>query len=308
VEERREAGLKWQTAFLQVIAAVMTNGFDRLFGERLLSIRAVAGSITLSAASLFLLGSLGVVIVALGERPKMALLLSVFLGLGLGLFSVWLLVRGSFKAMVVFDATFVGLTIVLPIVSFLTLFHDEISIKNSEVIISPGAIRPRAMALGLSIGFAGSLLSDVVFVAVTRWALRRSVSSGSALRILGLIGLNMLLAVVLVLVPAVVANLLHGGSTTFDDDWWAGKLALSMGPMLMTTLNLFDALLALAVVALGAVMLIHRLIWPLIGRPLEVISSEHILLKRGTLFFGGLTLLGASWPLFGAWLKLLQGK
>src|SRR5262249_28085373 len=61
IEEKREAGLKWQTAFLQVVAAVVTRGFDRLFGHRLLSTRAVVASITLSQASslliLFLLAS-----------------------------------------------------------------------------------------------------------------------------------------------------------------------------------------------------------------------------------------------------------
>src|SRR5215813_10826675 len=59
VEERREAGLRWETAFLQVVAAVMAAGFSRLFGHRLLSLRAILASVTLSIASIFIVVGLG---------------------------------------------------------------------------------------------------------------------------------------------------------------------------------------------------------------------------------------------------------
>jgi hypothetical protein len=72
VEERREAGLRWQTAFLQVIVTVTATLFDRLFGPRLLSLRAVVTSVNLSLASIFAFLWLRVSDLAAGFDPALA--------------------------------------------------------------------------------------------------------------------------------------------------------------------------------------------------------------------------------------------
>src|SRR5262245_10525251 len=110
VEERREAGLKWQTAFLQVVATVVSSWFDRLFGDRLLSRRAVVASITLSLGSLYLLSGI-VTLLFLSSAQRAPLLLSTSIGESLlGLVALWLVMRGGIKAMIVFDITFIGIT------------------------------------------------------------------------------------------------------------------------------------------------------------------------------------------------------
>src|SRR5437870_3505577 len=44
VEEKREHGLRWQAAFLEVILSVSNRAFDRIFGPRLFSLQAAAAS------------------------------------------------------------------------------------------------------------------------------------------------------------------------------------------------------------------------------------------------------------------------
>jgi hypothetical protein len=46
--------MHWHTSFLQVVTTITANGFDRIFGPRLLSWEATATSISLTFASFYL--------------------------------------------------------------------------------------------------------------------------------------------------------------------------------------------------------------------------------------------------------------
>jgi hypothetical protein len=284
VEQKREAGLRWQAAFLQVVTTVMTRAFDRLFGATLLSRRAIVGSITLSLASMYLASGIGILILAwMGDRKAYDLFLAGA-SLVLGAVPLWLVLRGAVRAMVIFDTVLLSLLVVL-VVAFFAIGR----VGWDTVRVLPAFV----------IGLVAALILDVLFVAATRHLLRISQSMTSALRIAALIVLNVLSAVALVGGPAAVAMTLPLQERTLS----LGALAA----WFIALSKMIDGLIALSVVLLGAVMLAHRVIWPLIGRPLEVVSSERVLSKRWPLFFAGLSLLGVSWTPFGALLRLLQG-
>jgi hypothetical protein len=285
VEQRRETGVRQQTAFLQVVTTVMTRAFDRLFGATLLSRRAIVGSVTLSLASMYLASGIGIFILAwIGDRKAYDLFLAG-VSLLLGAVPLWLVLRGAVRAMVIFDTALLSLLVVL-VGAFFVIGR----VGWDMVRVLPAFV----------IGLAVALILDVLFVAATRRLLRMSQSMTSALRIAALIVVNVLAAVVLVGGPAAVAMALPLQERTLS----LGALAASF----IALSKAIDGLIALSVVVLGVVMLAHRVMWPLIGRPLEVISSERVLSKRWPLFFTGVSLLGVSWAPFGALLRLLQGR
>ena len=282
VEERREAGLKWQTAFLQVLVSVLAGGFVRLFGHRLLSLRAMAASILLTFASMFFIAA--GMYVYLGDPTSLPLriwsvdvFIKVLIAVPIGVLIVLMVVRGWIKLMLVS-------TILLLVLLFIV--DVRLSYGPQNILTFPI----------LWLALVGSFASDILFVAATRWMLAFSRSLTSATAIVGLILLNVAGAGTLILIPFEIGFR------------WGPRESVGQLARFIVMFNAFDGLVAVSTVALGLVMLAHRAIWPIIGRPLEVISSEHILLKRWPLFFTGVSLLGVSWTPFGAWLKLLQGK
>jgi hypothetical protein len=62
----------------------------------------------------------------------------------------------------------------------------------------------------------------------------------------------------------------------------------------IATTNIFDVALALLFVLLAAMLLIHRLLWPLLTRTLFRIQALGTIGRRGILVTVGLTLLGWS--------------
>jgi hypothetical protein len=62
----------------------------------------------------------------------------------------------------------------------------------------------------------------------------------------------------------------------------------------LAAMNLISFAAALVFVFIASMMLIHRIIWGIDGRPLEVLAAGHILLKRWPLFLAGVGALGAS--------------
>lgn len=235
VEERREAGLKWQTAFLQVVVTVIGNVFDRFFGDRLLSRRAAIVSVTLSLASMYLASGLFSLALVLAAGEPGELLWGVSVVFALGLLALWLVARGSLKAMIAFIATQIGYVI------YLGLQPRSASISENFVWFAPS----------VGIALLVSLLSDILFIAATRWILRISASSTSTTHISGLIIVNVLAAVTLVGVPLVGVPLFVVAVSS--EPLREGSVVLvRYVSWLIALCNVLDSVVALATVMLGA--------------------------------------------------------
>jgi hypothetical protein len=120
-----------------------------------------------------------------------------------------------------------------------------------------------------------------------------------------LVGINLVVALAASVAPILLGRLLlatHLGHPTLFSlvGGVTGLLLVAIG-----TLNAFDTIIASCVVLLAITLLIHRLVWPVMGNLIQVLADEHILLKRWPLFFTGVAVLGAAWPAFDVFVKLL---
>jgi len=84
-------------------------------------------------------------------------------------------------------------------------------------------------------------------------------------------------------------------------------ILLAPFPVMWSAMNLSNLVAAAVFLIIALAMLTHRVIWAVIGRPLEVVVAEHVLMKRGPLLFAGLAALGASWGGVAFIVKVLRG-
>ena len=276
IEGKRESGLHWQTAFLQVVTVVTTIGFDRVFGPRLLSWEAAGASIGLAMGSLFL----GLFAIYLHDFSDIVVdILALLFGClfaFVGLIRIFRpkLVRYQPQAALCLLFFFFLVAIVA---DHLTLKWHTVSYEEVRLMES------------ILVALSASLLTDVFFVSLMRLLLRYALT-GSGFVSLLIICTNLLVAGAVSIGPAYVA------STSDINSMGAFGMGFFQALALM---NVFDTLAAAVVVVLGVIMLLHRLIWPPISRLLQVMGDEHILLKRWPLFFGGVSVLAATWPPLG---------
>jgi hypothetical protein len=291
IEENRESGLRWQTAFMQVIAGLMTAGFDKLFGPRLLSLEAAGGSIAISMSFgclLYMVSPYGLVFAFLTGHTVLLFMV----------FAAFALVFG-FVGLIRFIRPRVAqwqfpLSLLVTIVLFLTVFGILIRWDWNRESISSVFIRFSSSQLivsqliVMSIALVASLLTDIFFIIFTRWCLRQATRSFALGGVL-LISANLVAALAASAVPIVLAERPGNamGNLTTDVLWYTAML------------NGFDTLVALAIALLAIVMLLHRLVWPPLSRLLQVVTDEHVLLKRWPLFFAGLGVLAVTWPALG---------
>jgi len=153
----------------------------------------------------------------------------------------------------------------------------------------PSSVRTRvdAAAMLAPLLLVG-LLSDLVTIAVTRWALRRCASTDRWIS-----GLLTLIGVV-VLGLSVSVGLVAAGWKTAKIGLEAHSELLHVGSLILISAcaNGFDLVLILLVGLNIALLLVHRLIWPLLIRPLE--RLYEVVPDRKVIVGVGLALLAAS--------------
>src|SRR5262249_20146680 len=152
--------------------------------------RAVLGSLTLSLASTGLsLGTLFTFVAMSHPHPSKPLWLIIPIYFVVGGWSLWIVARGRLWLMLASDLT----VLLVPLAMF--LFLGQPAWRTSI---------QRASAWGLYGALLLSLVSDIAFVAATRWLLRVTQSVKSAMVITSLILLNIAAAAILIGVPLVV--------------------------------------------------------------------------------------------------------
>ena len=277
------------TAFMAAVADFASRVFDRLFGKKLLSIRSVGVSACFSLASLGLVCSPGLKLFDMWYPD--------YLGVLYGPVIISLVIIGMLPAALGTRLPerrwFVGV-VLLCLVALAGMhavdWFDAHARVGRETLYN-------AVFLLVTVG------SDTLFIAVTRWLLRKATRFHSVAGILGAILANISLAGLLVFLPTFIAWKEFTGRVKLPD-----KLDISDAivqytwssnsrEIFLTTLsgsNVLDAVVACAFFILLLILLLHRLLWPIVKRPVYVLARLGILHRRALFLILGMFLMGAG--------------
>jgi hypothetical protein len=300
VDDRRRTSLPWAASFIQEVARLAGRCFDRILTKRLLSMRVVGVSILLSTASIFLFIALmpvvfhtapikryGDAIMLFFRLCLLALLPAISDSPSMPL-KPWFprVIRLWWWAIIIFGT--------LTIVDFL-LFTSGKGTAGASFASNA------AIFLPLLFGFGAAC--DVSYILFTRWTLRRIAVTNSTRAILLWIFLLLLfLAAIVVALPLVGVGIfthvpLIGGALLFS-----------------VIINSIDVVMSLAMLLIAVLLLAHRLIWPLIQRPLYAIqrlefkNPKEWKRRKGWFRVLGVSLIIIAIPGFPEWLKELLEK
>ena len=281
LSDKQSLAISRHAAFMRELAKLETQLLDGLFGDRLLSLRAIGVSQCLSVASMGL-----AVLVAyalsilyhrssssLFEKPgtvaSAAVVIGIFLVLGTlpGLFRNGPLPRLWYASVI--------LLVWIPVIGMALLGVTQ------------------RLAATLSFALVASFGCDVMFIALTRWALRKASAMERFYQIVVIILVNCLLSLLLLVGPLLI---MFPQPATLDPFGQTPVPAYYLVAGLVAALNEIDVLVALIFIFLALLMLLHRLFWPIINRPLYSLQAIGIARRRKVfytvgvaLFFGGVT-------------------
>jgi hypothetical protein len=266
--------------------------FDRLFGQRLFSLR------SFGVSGCFSLGTLGLVCARGLAEP-------LFAELPISLYTsvvILLLVMGVAPAALgprwyelrLFRALWLVCVVTLIFMAFVGMDAVRWFDHNYEQV--PSTVE----AVYYLIFVVVTIASDFLFIAVTRSLLRISSKLNSRIKILGIMIGNVSLACLLVVVPV---SLAWGGtaiSKIIRSDSMMETITqyVQFAPPRQTILstlaasNMLDGLVACTFFILLFVLLLHRIIWPTVQRPVYVLAARGIASRRRLFLFLGLALIG----------------
>jgi hypothetical protein len=274
IDDGRRLALSRSAAFIRETARLTGRLFDYVFGLKPISLRIFAVSSYLSIGSFFLL----ILVQADGARIHLR---APFPYGGLA-------VAGSFLA-----------TGLLPGISppkwllwlwYFPLFF--IALKFLDFLLFVRHTGQDKLALGtlavVSIGLCASFFCDVAYVASVRWTLRKmaDASTDTQIYIASLfVAVCILLFVVLSLLPIIFGfYALHGPNIGVSETFGLGMLLC----LVFNSLNLF---VCLAGVVFGSLLLIHRLLWPALARPLYEFQRREFIKNKTALQAVGIALI-----------------
>jgi len=256
-------------------AGFLSDLLDRIVGERLISVRMVNISL---AASLITYGSVLILTMIFGMRYQN---MRVALTLAIG-------------------------AIFFPVLSFLfalrwprTRLPDLVLIGPTLIWLSwPIGSEPIWSALHLIAGSIGGIGSDVFFVAVVRWALRKLAKKATLRLVLFVIALQIIIWTILLVLPTYIAIKL-GWPRYFhksgDPPW--------MIPELIVLFNLPTAFISSIFAAMLGLLQVHRLIWPALSRFFYPLARFEIVRKRKVMVGIGIACFCVISPPFAELLK-----
>jgi hypothetical protein len=285
IRDKQGVVISKHVAFMQAVGTLTTHLFERVFGKSYISARAITVSICLSLLSFTLIFR------AVGERPIGGLIMDPFyvhLSSSAWIIFVMLLALSVGIPRLAGQNSWVALVFTLglmTLVRFLTensfgvLLHEPIG----NIV---GILGAATLLLLLSFG------CDMAFVAVTRSAVRRISNMDELWKIVSVLGSNVAIATGVLIYPL----------------WWAhGQALKELGPnaphvfmhnstfvILLSLSNSFDILIAAAFVIMACAMLIHRMFWPLLARPIYALAELGIRGHRRLLGTVGMALVGIA--------------
>jgi hypothetical protein len=285
------AALSKQANFIRAVAGLTDAFFDRVFGVALISSRSVAVSACFSIVSLGIVCSPGI-----NDFPLLDIGVAFYVP-----FVMLLSVAGILPAVLGNRLPRKMWLLGVALLCFIA-FVGMYSLDWFNAVFSSDPFRELKYDVAFLVLTIGC---DTLFVVATRWLLRKASSLHSGVRILAVVLGNISIAGVLVLLPLIgplrPSGALNLWKARHDLVKFFERQALSATPgnIFLLTLagsNLFDAAVAFAFVGLFLVMLIHRLLWPALQRPVYAIAKGGLVRHRKLLFIFGATLLALGMP------------
>jgi hypothetical protein len=307
----RSRAISLEAAFLKVASEITSKAFSLLFGERLFGPKAIAASVCYSVAALFaytlarglLYKHLGAGIdvspvrdlygnyvdLLLDERGGMTVvagLCVIFVIIG----SLGPMIQAQ-GAKLIWLACAVIMAVSLPPLCGL-LFHHPNYIASWF---------GRGFAISLSLALPSAVVCNFLFVVFTRVALRRAATSDSFIKIIGYSIASAVVAYVLFRVPGRVVRWTQAlwirENTPFIED---RVFLLTTSFLLLRAANFLGVVVSFVWLFMVSLMLVQRVIWPIVERPIYALHRYKVFSKQKKLvFFSGVLLLGIAIPSVG---------
>jgi hypothetical protein len=263
--QERQSGTK-AYVFFSKVATMVTRSFNYIFGKRLFSFQFVGTSICWSLATMLLFALLALQAKRLLGRldlptdfwhAELVVLITGLLFLFLAILpSLWHSRWAVALSLLPADFVFFGFLVAL--------------------LLRTHSLKPQnwALVLGLVLG----LLSDVLLVALVRFTVRWVSVKASALRIGLAIVIQLSVVYFLILVPFAIP-------ATFPDDFRQSVGLMSL--LIMGGLNIFTAFASLTFVLSLLLLLLHRALWPVLGRLVNLLYEYKVIRNRKVMVWIG---------------------
>jgi hypothetical protein len=322
----REDGLNIVAAVFAVVADGVNRTADFMMGKKFLSVRAICSSIGLSVISLTIYGSAERYYWADQWRPPIYVH-----GLTAAVGIIAVAVAASMpmrRSMHIFAsaACIVGVTVlsVWPLATFITWIHAvatpsssapvHIVVRVGDLTLTSGDSQPEVLErlvrnqllYTISPGIVLSFMSDVLFIAATRWLLKRLLTTKSMGRVLAVLIAETGLAAILILTPYVVIRMSPTEAPLVTASPVSASTLRGIAAVLLR-FNALDGFIVLSLLLMAMIVLVHGALCSFLGRLLETIEAEKAILYRKVLLGLGFTLIGLRIVPFAALIKLLQG-
>jgi hypothetical protein len=265
IDDAQKATRERVATFMRGVASLTARGLDWVFGPKFFSLRMIPLSVYFSLASFFLLA---VCMLPFVKHPPNATEGSAFL------FLIYFLFLGLFPALVrdKWLVAFWWVVFLFKIFSFTGLILFVVKLRGLHFT---------AKGIGLIVLlFACSLVCDLGYIALTRFALKHAKEIDNPAKILFVLVANALaLAVPLVLPIWVGVKLMNVAR-------YAAVMVIAS-----VLFNGIDIVVGTAAFLLASLLLIHRIAWPLIERPLYAFQRYSPIRNKKWLFGTGLALI-----------------
>ena len=273
VDDRRlAAGGLWFSLF-NALAVKLTKVFNRIVGEKMISLRLIGMSGSLSFTFLFLFYALFFGIVSyffityhdlIKQKVPTITNLEATTGLliiGFLLFALIGLIFGILSALpMIFKGRFWVWLSCLPTGLVFWIVIRLVYLRT----VNPGRLAPILAAVI-------SLLSDVLLVAVIRQSLKWITERLSPARVAAAIAVQMVLLIVTFVLPALLILLLAKQNPASS---------LSVGALTLTLFNFPTAIASICFIASLAFLTLHRFTWPTMERLVYILTRPEVLRKR----------------------------
>ena len=295
IDDARKYSLPRHTAVVRVITAFISSGFDRLFGTKLFSKRAVGTSICYVIASIFLIALCVAAIQGEAEGSDYINPILILFGL---------IIYGTLPAVI--KKPLWGWFWFVPVLAIVAW----LSITTIRSIMSPRSYSELLVAYlvtGLILGCALSIL----FIVVIRRALRGISAANSITRILFTSAICFLPMAALSTI-GLYYSVKHPFFDAFADLLVAdilNQMPIPLGHILAENLdeklmagfaNGITALIVIFIVPasifilLAILLLLHSLLWPVLDRPVYALQRWGVVRRNKVLGLVGLELLGIA--------------
>jgi len=281
LDDTRQSALTRSALFLRAIARLTSCGFDWIFGKKLVSLRVIGVSICFSFAS--------VVLFTLVEAKSGSFQIASPFPFGRLSFSVFVIGFALVPGMTESSPDwFIERGFLSPEKWVPVIWGIGLCVNLSQLmwaVILPlyqvgGSVLAAYVPVVLGIVLGVSLASDLICIGLTRWSLQLASQADQFLMIVVIMIINVLLVFVVVIAPVRIGVAI-------------ARFSFVLGAPIMFSilLNVINVVMCLSVFLVASLLLLHRVLWPVVERPLYLLQRYGVIKNKRLLWKLGLALV-----------------